>query len=186
MSKEMVVVYSASKDNPEVKKNDDFTQVIHLKGKRILYNKQKNVVIIGIITIDYHQDVYGMADSLIMGIASDSMLLSNALYDVRTAHIDDFIGGVASFQTLLQERIAKVTLEDLHSVTRLEDVFLADFHDCMTWHTDLTDENEMVEAVSREMGYPRWFDLFDSMDGAIETMTMFAKKFIEEKLWFAG
>lgn len=116
MSKDMVVIYSASKDNPEVKKNDDFTQVIHLKGKRILYNKQKNVVIIGIITIDYHQDVYGMADSLIMGIASDSMLLSNELYDVRKAHIDDFIGGVASFQELLQERIAKVTLEDLHSV----------------------------------------------------------------------
>lgn len=185
MSKEMVVVYSASKDNPEVKKNDDFTQVIHLKGKRILYNKQKNVVIIGIITIDYHQDVYGMADSLSMGIASDSMLLSNELYDVRKAHIDDFIGGVASFQELLQERIAKVTLEDLHSVTRLEDVFLADFHDCMTWHTDLTDENEMVEKVTREMGYPRWFDLFASKDDMIKTLTLFAKRFIKEKLWIA-
>ncbi len=186
MSKEMVVVYSSSKENPEVKRNDDYTQVTLLKGKRILFNKQKHVVIIGIITIDYHQDVYGMADNLSMGIASDSMLLSNELYDVKSAHLDDFVGGVESFQTLLQERIAKVTLEDLHSVTRLEDVFLADFHDCMTWHTDITDENELVETVSREMGYPRWFDLFDSMDGAIETMTMFAKKFIEERLWLAG
>lgn len=182
MSKKIVVFCSADNVNPEVKKNDEYTQVNFLKGKRILFNAKKHLVIIGNIAIDYHQEGFGMAENLIFGVFGDSMTVNNEFYNVRTASVDDFENAV-SFQMLLQNRVSAVTLHDLYSINRLEDAFLSDFHDCMLWHKNVTDEKMMAEAVVRAMGYPRWFNLFDSKDGLIETLTMFAKRFIEEKLW---
>ena len=182
MRKEPFVFCSADDVNPEVRKNDEYTEVNFLKGKRILFNAKKHLVIIGNISIDYHQEGPMMAEHLNFGVFGDSITVSNEFFDVRTASAEDFEGAI-SFQMLLQNRIPMVTLEELYSIKRLEDVYLTDFHDYMKWHTDMTDEKEMAKAVICVMGCPRWFELFDSKDGIIETVTMFAKRFIEEKLW---
>lgn len=182
MSKKIVVFCSADDVNPEVRKNDEYTEVNFLKGKRILFNAKKHLVIIGNISIDYHQEGPMMAEHLNFGVFGDSITVSNEFFDVRTASAEDFEGAI-SFQMLLQNRIPMVTLEELYSIKRLEDVYLSDFHDCMLWHKNVTDEKMMAEAVVCAMGYLRWFNLFDSKDGLIETLTMFAKRFIEEKLW---
>lgn len=184
MSNKNVVFCSADNVNPKVKVDETSTEVSYVAETRILFNPQKHVVIIGNTAIEYH-DEHEMINQIVNYLNNYPITLRHTIFNVRTATADDMDGAV-KFQKLLQERIPLVTLKDLYHIKRLEDFYLMEFHDCMIWHRGITDADKMTEAVLAETGYPEWFDLFDSVDGVIETVTMFAKRFIEEKLWITG
>ena len=175
--------YNVSNENPEVKIGETSTEISYVSGTRILFNPQKHVVIIGNTAIEYHR-ISDMHEQLWYYLIFNPITLDHSMFNVRTASADD-IEGAVKFQRLLQERIPLVTLEDLYHIKRLEDLYLIGLHDCMIWHRDITDLDKMTEAVLGEAGFPEWFELFDSIDGVIETVTMFAKRFIKEKLWIA-
>ncbi len=181
MSRDDFPFYNSSNVNPEVKVDETSTEISHVQGTRILFNSQKKLVIIGNTAIEYHR-TFDMYEQLWFYLTSNPITLDHSMFNVRTVSADD-IEGAVKFQRLLQERIPLVTLEDLYCIKRLEDLYLSGLHDCMIWHRDITDLDKMTEAVLGEAGYPEWFDLFDSVDGVIETVTIFAKRFIEDKLW---
>lgn len=181
MRKEPVVFCSSDNVNPVVKVDETSTELSFVAGTRILFNPQKHVVIIGNKAIKY-RDEHEMINQIVNYLINDPVTLRHTFFNVRTATADDMDGAV-NFQKLLQERIPLVTVKDLYHIKRLEDHYLMSFHDCMIWHRGITDADKMTEAVLAETGYPEWFDLFDSIDGVIETVTMFAKRFIKEKLW---
>lgn len=159
-----------------------YTFIENVREKKFLFDVQRDMVIIGDISVIYSGKEYHLVDDILFGLAGDIISLSNEIYSIRPATENDYADAV-SFQTLLQRRIPQVSLMDLYKIRRFEDYYLTDFHDCMLYRKDIADEEIMVGEIFAMMGYPSWFHLFDSDEGVVETVTMFVRKFIGTKFW---
>ena len=159
-------------------KDETEMELHHVTGKP-LFNGTDNTLLVGDIAIEV-KDTFRMTE-LLFEMADDGPypILMEGL-ELRKA-TEQELANAMSFQESLQDRIKNITPKDLHkTISRFEDFYLASFDDVMMEHRG-ADTVSLVDFILGECGGEYWFDLFDSLDGVIETVKMFVVKFKDEQ-----
>ncbi len=159
-------------------KDADQRDLHHVTGKP-LFNGTDKTLFVGDVAIEVKDN--SRMTELLFEMADDGPypLLMDGL-EIRKATEQD-LANAMSFQASLQDRIRNITPTELHTtISRFEDTYLASFDDAMREHRG-EDDATLADYIIGAQGYPYWFDLFDSLDGVIETVMMFVKKFRDEQ-----
>ena len=141
----------------------------------MLFNGSNKTMIIGDTVFNF-VDLDCMYTFIYCAMANGFQRLPKEGLEVRPATEADFKDAV-SFQECLRSRIQEWTREDSYVTSKFEDYYLCDFFEAIRFKQSLTDDvDTLVSLAVGELGYPEWFDLFESFDQIFETVTMLVKK----------
>ena len=147
----------------------------HITGKKMLFSGSNKTMIVGGTAFDF-ANLDCMYTFIYYAMANGFQRLPKEGLEVRPATEFDLKDAV-SFQESLRSRIQEWTREDPYIISQFEDYYLCEFFDAIRFNRSLTDDvDTLVSLAVGEMGYPEWFDLFDSIDQIFETMTILVKK----------
>lgn len=105
---------------------------------------------------------------------------------------DDELERAMPFEKLIKNRIQEITIEDLQNIKQFEDYYLAAIYNMICLHKEEEDVDTLVKLFFLDFEDsidfedkaeldPNWIGYFETTESLIETVTMFVRKFKDQR-----